>query len=490
MTLARDRLGKKPLYWTSAGARLAFASELTALMGLDTTPRRIDEDALVLYLRHGAVPAPRTILAGVHKLEPGTALVFAAHDRADERRYWDLREIAIDGAMEPFEGSAQEADDRLEALLDTAVRQRMIADVPLGIFVSGGIDSSLIAALMARASSRPVKSFTIAFDEDGWDEGPHARAVAGHLGLEHRELRVDPAGVPAMAETVAGLFDEPFADASMVPTWLVSRMAREEVTVAVGGDGGDELFAGYSRYPWVLDTWSRLRPWPRPLRTLGAGLLQRAPLGGDLGRKLHHYGAMVDATGPDDLYRRTISACKDPARIARRGREPRGLIWDATLRSNLSDPLARLQVMDGATFLPDTILTKVDRASMAVSLEVRAPLLDHRVAEFAFSLPRSMLLAGGQGKLPLRRLLDRHVPPELTHRPKQGFSPPVGAWLRGPLRGWAGELLARRRIEESDLLDARAVETLWQQHQSGGWHHANALWAIAMFEHWRGKHLA
>ncbi|MDA0219558.1 MAG: asparagine synthase (glutamine-hydrolyzing) [Proteobacteria bacterium] len=490
MTLARDRLGKKPLYWTSAGGRLAFASELTALMGLDTTPRRIDEDALVLYLRHGAVPAPRTILAGVHKLEPGTALVFAAHDRADERRYWDLREIAIDGAMEPFEGSAQEADDRLEALLDTAVRQRMIADVPLGIFVSGGIDSSLIAALMARASSRPVKSFTIAFDEDGWDEGPHARAVAGHLGLEHRELRVDPAGVPAMAETVAGLFDEPFADASMVPTWLVSRMAREEVTVAVGGDGGDELFAGYSRYPWVLDTWSRLRPWPRPLRTLGAGLLQRAPLGGDLGRKLHHYGAMVDATGTDDLYRRTISACKDPARIARRGREPRGLIWDATLRSDLSDPLARLQLMDGATFLPDTILTKVDRASMAVSLEVRAPLLDHRVAEFAFSLPRSMLLAGGQGKLPLRRLLDRHVPPELTHRPKQGFSPPVGAWLRGPLRGWAGELLARRRIEESGLLDAGAVETLWQQHQSGGWHHANALWAIAMFEHWRGKHLA
>jgi len=489
LTLVRDRLGKKPLYWTSAGGRLAFASELTALTGLETTPRHIDQDALVLYLRHGAVPAPRTILAGVHKLEPGTALVFAAHDRADEQRYWDLREIAIDGALEPFEGSADDADNALEALLDTAVTQRMIADVPLGIFVSGGIDSSLIAALMARTSDRPVKSFTIAFDEAGWDEGPHARAVADHLGLDHRELRVDPTTVPEMAETVADHFDEPFADASMIPTFLVSRMARQDVTVAIGGDGGDELFGGYSRYPWVLDTWSRLRPWPRSLRTLGAGLLARAPVGGDLGRKLHHYGAMIDAAGSDDLYRRTISACKNPGHVARGGREPRGLVWDTTLRSDLPDPLARMQVMDGATFLPDDILTKVDRASMAVSLEVRAPLLDHRIAEFAFTLPRAMLLADGLGKLPLRRLLDRHVPPALTRRPKQGFSPPVGAWLRGPLKGWAGDLLARKRLDDSGLIDGQAVETLWQQHQSGGWHHANALWAVAMFEHWREKHL-
>ncbi len=489
LSLVRDRLGKKPLYWTSVGGRLAFASELTALMTLETTPRRIDEDALVLYLRHGAVPAPRTMLQGVHKLEPGTALVFSAHDRAEEQRYWELREIAIDGAEDPFEGDAAEADEALEALLRTAVGERMIADVPLGIFVSGGIDSSLIAALMAQQSDRPVKSFTIAFDEAGWDEGPHARAVADHLGLDHRELRVDPAGVPEMAETVAGHFDEPFADASMIPTFLVSRMAREEVTVAIGGDGGDELFAGYSRYPWVLDTWSRLRPWPRTVRSLGAAVLRRAPVGGDLGRKLHHYGAMVDATGSDDLYRRTISACRQPARIARRGREPRGLIWDATLAGDLADPLARMQVMDGAGFLPDDILTKVDRASMAVSLEVRAPLLDHRIAEFAFRLPRAMLMADGTGKLPLRRLLDRHVPRALTHRPKQGFSPPVGDWLRGPLKDWTAHLLDPVRLDQTGLLSGAAVKTLWDQHQSGGWHHANALWAIAMFEHWRQAHL-
>ena len=489
LSLVRDRLGKKPLYWTSAGGRLAFASELTALMTLEATPRRIDEDALVLYLRHGAVPAPRTMLQGVHKLEPGTVLTFTAHDRAEEECYWDLREVAIDGAENPFEGDETQADDALEALLERAVAERMVADVPLGIFVSGGIDSSLIAALMARTSDRPVKSFTIAFDEAGWDEGPHARAVAGHLGLDHRELRVDPADVPEMAETVAGHFDEPFADASMIPTFLVSRLAREEVTVAIGGDGGDELFAGYSRYPWVLDTWARLRPWPRPLRQLGAAALLRAPVGGELARKLHHYGAMVDATGSDDLYHRTISACKQPGRIARRGREPHGLVWDATLASDLENPLARLQVMDGASFLPDDILTKVDRASMAVSLEVRAPLLDHRVAEFAFRLPRSMLLTDGVGKLPLRRLLARHVPRELTHRPKQGFSPPVGDWLRGPLKDWTARLLDPARLDATGLLSGGAVKTLWDQHQSGGWHHANALWAIAMFEHWRSKHL-
>ncbi|MCA8966855.1 MAG: asparagine synthase (glutamine-hydrolyzing) [Planctomycetes bacterium] len=489
LTLVRDRLGKKPLYWTSAGGRLAFASELTALMRLAATPRRIDEDALVLYLRHGAVPAPRTILQGVHKLEPGTALVFSAHDRAEEKRYFDLREIAIDGALDPFEGDAREADDALEDLLQTAVDQRMIADVPLGIFISGGVDSTLIAALMARTAARPVKSFTIAFDEPGWDEGPHARAVAQHLGLDHRELRLPPHTALDMVETVADAFDEPFADASMIPTYLVSRMAREEVTVAIGGDGGDELFAGYSRYPWVLETWRRLHPWPRPLRRLGAGLLARAPVGGDLGRRLHHYGAMVDAMGTDDLYRRTISACTRPRDVARRGREPRGLVWDTTLASDLPDPLTRMQVMDGASFLPDDILTKVDRASMAISLEVRAPLLDHRVAAFALRLPPEMRLADGTGKLPLRRLLDRHVPPELTRRPKQGFSPPVGDWLRGPLKGWAGDLLDARRLDETGLLDSRAVATLWQRHQSGAWHHANGLWAIAMFERWRRTHL-
>lgn len=489
LTLCRDRLGKKPLYWTSAGGRLAFASELTALLTLETTPRRIDEDALVLYLRHACVPAPRTILQGVHKLEPGTALVFRAHDSADERRWWELREVAIRGAENPFEGDQQEAADELGRLLETAVAERMIADVPFGVFVSGGIDSSLVAALMAKQSTQPIKSFTIAFDEPRWDEGPHARAVADHLGLDHRELRLKPEVALDLVDEVARRFDEPFADASMLPTFLVSRMAREEVTVALAGDGGDELFAGYSRYPWILDTWDRLRPWPHPLRCLAAGLLARAPVGGATGTALHHYGALVDARGTDDLYRRVVSAWRAPRRAARGGREPRGMVWDGNLALQLDDPLARLQAMDAATFLPDDILTKVDRASMAVSLEVRAPLLDHRVAEFAFRLPRSMLLDEGKGKLILRNLLARHVPPNLTERPKQGFSPPVGDWLRGPLRQWAGRLFDPARLDREGLLDARAVTRLWQQHLSGGWHHANALWAVAMFETWRETHL-
>jgi asparagine synthase (glutamine-hydrolysing) len=417
------------------------------------------------------------------------ALVFRAHDRAEERRWWNLREVAVRGAERPFEGDDTEATDELGRLLDTAVRQRMIADVPLGVFVSGGIDSSLVAAVMARESPAPVRSFTITFDEGPWDEGPHARAVADHLGLAHHEERLSPSVVLGLVDDVASRFDEPFADASMLPTFLVSRLARREVTVALAGDGGDELFAGYSRYPWILDTWDRLRPWPHALRCLAAGLLARAPVGGKTGTALHHYGALVDATGSDDLYRRMVSACRAPRALARGGREPRGLVWDTSLASDLPDPLARLQLLDAATFLPDDILTKVDRASMAVSLEARAPLLDHRIAEFAFSLPRDMLLREGRGKLILRRLLDRHLPRELVDRPKQGFSPPVGDWLRGPLRDWAGRLFDRRRLDAGGLLDGRMVERLWRQHLSGGWHHANALWAVAMFETWREARL-
>ncbi|MBN33487.1 MAG: asparagine synthase (glutamine-hydrolyzing) [Rhodospirillaceae bacterium] len=489
LVLARDRLGKKPLYWTSAGGRLAFASELTALTLLPATPRRIDRDALCLYLRHASVPAPRTILEGVHKLEPGTTLTFRAHDQAVARCYWSVRQIAAAGAEDPYTGTTADALVELDGLIDRAVAERLIADVPVGVFVSGGIDSSLVAARMARAASSPVRSFTIAFDDGPWNEGPYARAVCEHLGTDHTEFTLPSSAVLEHVDAVSGIFDEPFADASGIPTHLVSRLAREHVTVALAGDGGDELFAGYSRYPWILDAEARFRRWPRPLRAMAANVLGVVPLSGALGTKVHHYAGLIDARGTDDLYRRVVSAWRQPLWGIAEGREPRGLVWDHSMERDIPDPLARMQAMDAATFLSDDILTKVDRASMAVSLEVRTPMLDHRIAEFAFRLPRWMLLDEGRGKLPLRTLLAEDVPPELTERPKQGFSPPVGDWLRGPLRDWAGDLLASSRLDDSGLLNSRAVQALWRQHESGGWHHANALWAVVMFERWRETHL-
>jgi len=490
LVLARDRLGKKPLYWTSAGGALAFASELSALLLLETTPRRIDRDALCLYLRHACVPAPRTILEGVHKLEPGHVLSFRAHNDADVACFWSVRGIAADGAADPFEGTVDEALAELDVLVDRAVAQRMIADVPVGVFVSGGIDSSLVAARMAKLATGKVKSFTIAFDDGPWNEGPFARAVCEYLGTDHTEFTLPSSAVLDHVGAIAAQFDEPFADASSIPTHLVSRLAREHVTVALAGDGGDEFFAGYSRYPWILDAQARFGRWPRSLRAMAAGMMALAPLGGETGTKVHHYAGLIDARGTDDLYRRLVSAWRDPLTGIREGREPRGLIWDSSLSEDIPDPLARMQAMDAATFLSDDILTKVDRASMAVSLEVRTPLLDHRIAEFAFRLPRWMLLDDGRGKLPLRSLLARDVPADLTERPKQGFSPPVGDWLRGPLRDWAGALFAAPRLDGSGVLNTRAVAALWRQHLSGGWHHANALWAVAMFECWREAHLA
>ncbi|MBT5434933.1 MAG: asparagine synthetase B, partial [Rhodospirillaceae bacterium] len=422
-------------------------------------------------------------------LEPGTVLEFRAHDEAEERRYWSIREIAGAGADDPFTGTVDEAHDELDRLIEMAVGERMVADVPLGAFVSGGVDSSLITAKMAALSDRPVKTFTISFDDGRWDEGPHARAVCEHLGTDHTEFKLPASSVLEHVDDVAARFDEPFADASMVPTFLVSKLAREHVTVALAGDGGDELFAGYSRYPWILDAHERFRRWPRPLRAMAAGVLHRTPVGGDLGTRLHHYAGLVDARSTDDLYRRVVSAWRRPLAGVTGGREPRGMVWDLTLEGEVPDPLSRMQAMDAATFLSDDILTKVDRASMAVSLEVRAPLLDHRIAEFAFRLPSWMLLQDGCGKLPLRRILARHVPEHLTERPKQGFSPPVGDWLRGPLHDWAGDLFASKGLAESGVLRADSVQLLWRQHLSGGWHHANALWAVAMFERWRATHL-
>jgi asparagine synthase (glutamine-hydrolysing) len=488
MVLARDRLGKKPLYWTGAGGRLTFASELTALLKVETTPRGIDRDALCLYLRHACVPAPRTILQGVHKLEPGTFLTFTASDQASETRYWDIRGIALQGLDDPFEGDETEAVDAVAAMLRKAVAERMIADVPLGAFLSGGIDSSLIVALMQEQSDQPVNTFCISFDEEGWNEGDFARAVSEHLGTRHHELRLDPTRAIDSLDAVIAHADEPLADASSIATYLVSRLAREEVTVALTGDGGDEIFAGYSRYAWTQQTWNRLAPWPRTLRRPVAAAMRGISWSGGRGDSLGHYGAVLGAATPDGIYRHTLSAWRDPASLVTSGREPSGPIWDTSLARDIPDLMTRMQVMDIAGFLHDDILTKVDRASMAVSLEARSPILDHRVVELAFRLPRDLMQKDGAGKWPLRQILHRHVPAEHFDRPKRGFSVPVGFWLRGPLKAWAQERLDANRIREAGFFDPRALGKVWDRHQAGSNRWANALWTVVMFEAWRDHH--
>lgn len=487
LVLARDRLGKKPLYWSAHGDRLSFASELTALLTLDSTPRDIDRDALTLYMRHACVPAPRTILAGVNKLMPGHTMTFR-DGKQHSGCYWDLRAIARQGARQPLDVTPDEAVGTLDGLVGDAVAKRMIADVPLGAFLSGGIDSSLMVATMQARSSAPIKTFTIAFDEEGWDEGGYARDVAERLGTDHRELRLAPDTGLAMVDDVAAFYDEPFADASQLATWLVSRLAREDVIVALSGDGGDELFAGYSRYGWATAAHRRFQRVPQGARRAAAALLADAPLPGIWGDRLRHHAGMADAGDTDELYRRLVSAWREPSGVVADASEPTGVLWDRTLTGDVPDPIARMQLLDAMTFLPDDILTKLDRASMAVSLEARTPLLDHRIAEFAFALPRHVMRLDGEGKWPLRQLLYRHLPKELFDRPKRGFSVPVGTWLRGPLKSWAERLIDRRRLNEAGLLNARAVEGAWRRHQAGrsGW--ANALWAVLMFEAWRDSH--
>lgn len=488
MLLARDRLGKKPLYWTSAGGRLAFASEMTALLKLESTPRAIDRDALCLYLRHACVPAPRSILQGVHKLEPGTMLTFTASDQAQELRYWDIRTIAMNGLDAPTFGNDDDAVDSVADALGVAVRERMISDVPLGAFLSGGIDSSLIVALMQKESEQPVNTFCISFDEDGWNEGDYAKSVSEHLGTSHHELRLDPNRAIESLDTVVDHADEPFADASSIATYLVSKLAREHVTVALSGDGGDEIFAGYSRHAWTQQTWNRIAPWPRLLRRPVAALMRGLSWSGGLGDSLGHYGAVMGEATPDGIYRHTLSAWQEPTRLACRGREPAGPIWDSSLKRDVPDLMTRMQVIDVAGFLHDDILTKVDRASMAVSLEARSPILDHRVVELAFQLPRAIMQRDGRGKWPLRQILDRHVPSHHFDRPKRGFSVPVGYWLRGPLKDWAAQLIETRRIEEAGFFDPRELHKVWNRHQAGSNRWANALWTVVMFEAWRDRH--
>lgn len=501
LTLVRDRLGIKPLYWAKAGPLFLFGSELKALRAKRGWSPKVRPDAVAAYMRHGYIPGPHTIYEGVQKLEPGTVLTFRARENAEPqlRRYWDLREVADRGATSRNGPSSAELVDDLDRLLRDAVRRRMVADVPLGAFLSGGVDSSTVAAMMQAQSPVPIKTYTIGFQQSQFDEAPHARAVAQHLGTDHTELYVEPQDALNIVPELPHWYDEPFADSSQIPTLLVSRLTRQHVTVALSGDGGDELFAGYERYFWNQRLLRALGRVPRRVRSAaGFGLRSLSPQLRDwclkrLPRRLQNVvtatrldklSDVLNASHSDALYRRILSLWPNPKAVVLGGSEATGRLWEPNLTHGLDPSIEAPQFLDTLTYLPDDILTKVDRASMAVALEARVPLIDYRVVEFAWRLPMRMKVRDGRGKWILRQVLDRYVPRQLIDRPKMGFGVPLAQWLRGPLREWAEDLLSESQLSQQGLLQVDLVRRTWQEHLSGRQERADHLWAVLMLQSW------
>lgn len=507
LRLARDRIGEKPLYVGRAGSEVIFGSTLAALRAHAAWRGSIDRVAVAELLRFGYIRAPRSIYDGVIKLPPGRILTlhlshWPSFDpvRLDDSLecYWSLDDAAAQGLAQPLSDEQETILDQVEQTLATSVAERMVADVPLGAFLSGGVDSSLVAALMQQAADAPVQTFTIGFDVAGFNEAPHAHAVARHLGTQHTDLYVTGADALAEVPGMAGIFDEPFADPSQVPTVLLSRLTRRHVTVALSGDGGDELFSGYDRYRDGQQVWHAFGRIPAPLRrglcAVGRALpapvwdaLGRVgwPLGShipELGRRAHRFAERLMADGFDDYYANLV-AVAPAARALVRGLEG-SPTHETLVPAGIAGHRRRMMFRDQVDYLPDDILCKVDRASMAVALEVRVPMLGRSVVELTWRLPMSMLWRHGGGKWVLRQILYRYVPASLVDRPKQGFGVPVAAWLRGPLREWAEDLLAEERLRRQGLLVAAPVQRLWRAHLAGRGDHGLDLWALLMLQAW------
>lgn len=525
LTLARDRMGEKPLYYGYVRKCLVFASELKALRAYPKFNAEIDREVISLYLRHNYIPAPYSIYKGIYKLYPGCFLTIqdkkeispfpTTEDNTDlskysPRPYWSLEQITQKALENPFAGTEEEASDILEQLLNESLRGQMIADVPLGAFLSGGIDSSTIVALMQANSSQPIKTFSIGFYEENYNEAKQAKAVAKHLGTEHTELYVTSNEAMSVIPQLPTLYDEPFADSSQIPTYLLSQLTKNHVTVSLSGDGGDELFCGYARYFSGHRLWNIIKWMPFFMRratshTLSSlpetvlegaffwlsPLLKKYGYDNQIGYNLHRIAEVIDVENVVDFYQQAMSHWKNPLAILDNDndyllQEPMYIykqnhFYNKKLKKNI---LRQMMLIDSLSYLPDDILVKVDRASMAVGLESRIPLLNHRIVEFAMSLPVEMNYQNGIGKKILKRVLYRYVPKELVERPKMGFGVPLDNWLRGPLKEWAESLLDKSRLQREGYFHPEPILKKWQEHLSGQRNWQYELWDILMFQAW------
>ena len=502
--LSRDRAGEKPLYYGWMGKTLLFGSELKALQQHADFRGDIDRGAVAVYLRHNYIPAPHSIYKGIYKLPPGTFLAIRGFGSdASPKPYWSAKVAAEEGISNPFRGTEEEAVTQLDTLLHDAVTMRMEADVPLGAFLSGGIDSSLIVAIMQANSKRPVKTFTIGFDNREFNEAESAKLVAEHIGTEHTELYVTPEEAMAVIPRLPTLYDEPFADSSQIPTFLVSQLARRNVTVSLSGDGGDELFGGYTTYQWGRSVHQNIGWMPGPLK---AGLAKtikplskldwNALLDGrqsvvpeslrskDINKVLSKLAGILKTNEREALYWILLSYWMEPSSVVLDAKEPLTQLTDNTKWAKIDDIMHVMMYLDTIMYLPDDILVKVDRASMGVSLESRVPLLDHRIIEFAWKLPIEIKVKGTLGKVPLRNLLYRYVPKQLVDRPKKGFGVPIHEWLRGPMRSWAEDLLDESRLQSEGYFAAKPIRQKWNEHVNGRRNWQAQLWAVLMFQAW------
>ena len=501
--LIRDRLGEKPLYYGWAGDHLLFGSELKALKAHFAWQNSINPDSLGLLMRYNCIPAPYTIYQNMHKLEPGHILIINHDKQVTNLKYWDLKAIISDPGSRNHFTTPEQAVDALELKLSQSIKQQMLADVPLGAFLSGGIDSSTIVALMQAQTSRPVKTFTIGFANDNYNEAVQAKAIAKHLGTDHTELYLSAEQTRSIIPDLSNFYDEPFADSSQVPTYILAKMTREHVTVSLSGDGGDELFAGYNRYTAISNIWSKISYLPIPVRNMLAKLITILPTSKldtifklisplipdnykqqNFGAKLHKCAGILGCASEQDMYSNLISHWFDKDTIVPQAKNTDLLLADLSKELTNQPLIESMMYMDSQRYLPDDILVKVDRAAMAVSLETRIPFLDYRLVEFAWSLPIDLKIRNGQSKWILRQLLQRHVPATLFEKPKMGFGVPIGEWLRGPLKEWAHDLLSDSMLAKHHLLDSKKIQKKWQEHLSGALDWQYHLWDVLMFQSW------
>lgn len=505
--LVRDRLGEKPLYFGWSGNVFLFSSELKAMRQFPEWTGEVDRDSLALFFRYNCIPAPHSIFKGFSKLMPGSVLSLTKNDFENRilpapKPYWLHRNMGNYQNLN-LDINDHEAIDQVDLMLSRSVSQQMIADVPLGAFLSGGIDSSLVVALMQKQSANPVKTFTIGFDAEQYDEAEHAKLIARHLGTDHTEFYISPEQAMEVIPQLPYIYDEPFSDSSQIPTFLVSQLARKQVAVSLSGDGGDELFGGYNRYSWVPSIWRQVGWMPENARRMLAGMInslspqnwdsvfsklghilpsnfqQRTP-----GDKLQKLAGILRAQSPEALYKGLVSHWTDPSNLVIGSIEPKTLLDSNNEVMDSSDMASQMMRLDMSSYLPDDILTKLDRAAMSVSLETRVPMLDHRLVEFSSTLPSSMKIRDKQGKWILRQVLYQYVPKHLIERPKMGFGVPLDAWLRGPLRDWAEELLQPNRLAREGYLNSHPVHEKWQEHLSGKRNWQYLLWDVLMFQSW------